>query len=40
MKYLFNGLEELREFVKNDFESSYKIELVEKKWSNYSGIKR
>lgn len=30
MKYLFNNVEELREFVKNDFESSYKIELVEK----------
>lgn len=30
MKYLFNNLEELRNFVKNDFESSYKIELVEK----------
>lgn len=30
MKYLFNNLEELREFVKNDYLSSYKIELVEK----------
>lgn len=30
MKYLFNSVKELREFVKNDFESSYKIELVEK----------
>lgn len=30
MKYLFNSIKELREFVKNDFESSYKIELVEK----------
>lgn len=30
MKYLFNNVEELREFVKNDFLSSYKIELVEK----------
>lgn len=30
MKYLFNSAEELREFVKNDFESSYKIILVEK----------
>lgn len=30
MKYLFENTKELREFVKNDFESSYKIELVEK----------
>mgnify|MGYP001629895265 CR=1 FL=1 len=30
MKYLFNSVKELREFVKNDFLSSYKIELVEK----------
>lgn len=30
MKYLFNSIKELREFVKNDFLSSYKIELVEK----------
>lgn len=30
MKYLFSSVKELREFVKNDFESSYKIELVEK----------
>lgn len=30
MKYLFDSVTELREFVKNDFLSSYKIELVEK----------
>lgn len=30
MKYLFDSVTELREFVKNDFESSYKIELVKK----------
>lgn len=30
MKYLFNCVGELRKFVKNDFESSYKIILVEK----------
>lgn len=30
MKYLFSSVKELREFVKNDFLSSYKIELVEK----------
>lgn len=30
MKYLFENTKELREFAKNDFESSYKIELVEK----------
>lgn len=30
MKYLLNSVEELREFVKNDFEHSYKIILVEK----------
>lgn len=30
MKYLFDSVTELRGFVKNDFLSSYKIELVEK----------
>lgn len=30
MKYLFNCVGELRKFVKNDFESSHKIILVEK----------
>lgn len=30
MKYLFNSVEELKEFVKNDFEHSYKIILKEK----------
>lgn len=30
MKYLFNSVEELKEFVKNDFEHSYKIVLKEK----------
>lgn len=30
MQYIFNSVGELREFVKNDFESSYKILLVEK----------
>lgn len=30
MKYLFNSIRELREFVKNDFENSNKILLVEK----------
>lgn len=30
MKYLFDSVTELREFVKNDFLSSFKIELIEK----------